>query len=119
MYKTGMPSDGLTGTTGTLAASPPSAFSSVDLDLPRDDKVRVILLIVLYAWVIGNAGLMMYRQIKAKPSLARLPGGGKDMSLLPAELRKQYTDIAGLTTVGNVVATVIGLGLCITMTVMV
>ena len=104
----------MTALPGSLASPPPSAFSDPNPDM-KYDPFKGFMIFVIVATVTINSFMMYMRQRKAEKILERMPGGGKDFTLIPAELRSRFGKIAGLTGWQLFITGAIGFGLAIAM----
>jgi hypothetical protein len=103
---------------GIFASSSSSAFSNIDVDMPARDTVKTFLMMGVFGTIILNAYNMHLRLQKAEKIFKKMPGKGKDMSLIPAEMRDRMGDVAGLSTSENWFVSAVGVGLLLAMAIM-
>ena len=102
----------VTGLSGTVVAAP---MSSASLDIPSSDPFRSFFVFSLVVYLIAAFVKMLIQQSKAERVLKKLPGRGKDMSLLTPELQAYVGQISGLTGGENIIVFLMGVGMIVVM----
>ena len=97
----------------------PSSFGSVSVEnLPRDDPIKVLMLVILYGVVTIYSGVQWWAHGNAEDRLKKEYPGIKDMLSIPSDERRKFAADQGLPHLSNLVAFFIGIAMSVAVTVL-